>query len=376
MVNGAGAGRRPGRSRRDGLTDQDQKRGVTRMRSGWLGRGLWIVMAALLAMSVLAGAAAAQQQITIRIAHADPADPYVAQKHAQALTFKALVESGSGGRIRVEVYPAGQLGGEREYLESVNLGTIEMGVASGAMAGFFPEAMVFDIPYLFSNQAIAWRVLDGPFGQKISQLMEQKTNMVNLAYGEVGFRHFTNNVRPIHSPADMRGLRIRVQETPVYVRLVQSLGGSPTPIPWPEVYSALDQGVVDGQENPVSTIDYARLYEVQRYLTLDGHSYGVDFTVINKRFFYSLSPEDQQLIRQAAFISARVNQGIKALNEALSLDRLQQVMEVHAPTSAELEQFRSLAQQAVIEWLRTQIDPALINEVLEAVREAEASFGN
>jgi len=333
-------------------------------------------MAALLAMSVLAGAAAAQQQITIRIAHADPADPYVAQKHAQALTFKALVESGSGGRIRVEVYPAGQLGGEREYLESVNLGTIEMGVASGAMAGFFPEAMVFDIPYLFSNQAIAWRVLDGPFGQKISQLMEQKTNMVNLAYGEVGFRHFTNNVRPIHSPADMRGLRIRVQETPVYVRLVQSLGGSPTPIPWPEVYSALDQGVVDGQENPVSTIDYARLYEVQRYLTLDGHSYGVDFTVINKRFFYSLSPEDQQLIRQAAFISARVNQGIKALNEALSLDRLQQVMEVHAPTSAELEQFRSLAQQAVIEWLRTQIDPALINEVLEAVREAEASFGN
>lgn len=318
----------------------------------------------------------AQQRITIRIAHADPADPYVAQKHAQALTFKALVESGSGGRITVEVYPAGQLGGEREYLEAVNLGTIEMGVASGAMAGFFPEAMVFDIPYLFSSQAVAWQVLDGPMGQKISALLEQKTNMINLAYGEVGFRHFTNNVRPIRSPEDMRGLRIRVQETPVYVRLVESLGGSPTPIPWPEVYSALDQGVVDGQENPVSTIDYARLYEVQRYLTLDGHSYGVDFTVINKQFFNSLSTEDQDLIRRSAFTAARVNQGIKALNEALSLDKLQQEMEVYAPTAEELAQFRTLAQAAVIEWLRTQIDPALIEEVLEAVREAEAAFAN
>lgn len=345
------------------------------MRSGWRGRGLWLVLLALLAMSLLVDAAAAQRQITIRIAHADPPDPFVAQKHAQALTFKALVESATGGRIRVEVYPAGQLGGEREYLEAVNLGTIEMGIASGAMAGFFPEAMVFDIPYLFPNQAVAWRVLDGPFGQKISKLLEQKTNMINLAYGEVGFRHFTNNVRPIRSPQDMRGLKIRVQETPVYVRLVQSLGGSPTPIPWPEVYSSLDQGVVDGQENPVSTIDYARLYEVQRYLTLDGHSYGVDFTVINKRFFNSLLPEDQQLIRRAAFTAARVNQGIKALNEALALDKLQQHMEIYSPTPEELAQFRTLAQQAVIEWLRTQIDPALIDEVLAAVREAEASFG-
>ena len=160
--------------------------------------------------------------------------------------------------------------------------------------------------------------------------------MINLAYGEVGFRHFTNNVRPIRTPADMQGLRIRVQETPVYIRLIESLGGSPTPIPWPEVYSALAQGVVDGQENPVSTIDYAKLYEVQRYLTLDGHSYGVDFTVINKQFFNRLSPEDQALIRRAAFTSARVNQGIKALNEALSLDKLQQTMEVYAPTAEEL----------------------------------------
>lgn len=342
----------------------------------WSVRVAYVVMVALLAMSLLGGVAAAQRQITIRIAHADPADPFVAQKHAQALTFKALVESGSGGRIRVEVYPAGQLGGEREYLEAVNLGTIEMGVASGAMAGFFPEAMVFDIPYLFSSQAVAWRVLDGPFGQKISELMEQKTNMINLAYGEVGFRHFTNNVRPVRTPADMGGLRIRVQETPVYVRLVESLGGSPTPIAWTETYSALDQRVVDGQENPVSTIDYAKLYEVQRYLTLDGHSYGVDFTVINKRFFNSLSSEDQALIRSAAFTAARVNQGIKALNEAMSLDKLQQTMEVYAPTAEELAQFRALAQPAVIDWLRTQIDPALINEVLEAVREAEAYFGN
>lgn len=344
------------------------------MCTGWRGHFARVLIVALVAVALLGSAAAAQQSITIRIAHADPADPFSAQKHAQAMTFKALVESGSGGRISVQVYPAGQLGGEREYLEAVNLGTIEMGVASGAMAGFFPEAMVFDIPYLFSSQAVAWRVLEGPIGQKLSALLEQKTNMINLAYGEVGFRHFTNNVRPIRTPADMQGLRIRVQETPVYIRLIESLGGSPTPIPWPEVYSALAQGVVDGQENPVSTIDYAKLYEVQRYLTLDGHSYGVDFTVINKQFFNRLSPEDQELIRRAAYTSARVNQGIKALNEALSLDKLQETMEVYAPTADELQQFRELAQKAVIEWLQTQIDPSLIDEVLAAVKEAEASF--
>lgn len=338
---------------------------------------MWGLVAVFLAVALASGSAAlAQGKITIRFAHADPADPYVAQKHAQALTFKALVESESGGRITVEVYPAGQLGGEREYLEAINLGTVEMGVASGAMAGFFPEAMVFDIPYLFSSEAVAWKVLDGPMGEKISALLAEKTNMINLGYGEVGFRHFTNNERPIHTPADMRGLNIRVQETPIYVRLVQSLGASPTPIPWPEVYSALDQGVVDGQENPVSTIDYAKLYEVQRYLTLDGHTFGVDFTVINKRFFNSLSPEDQELLRRAAYTSARVNRGIKALNEALALSKLQQEMEVYAPAPEELAQFRELAQAPVIEWLSTQIDPALIDEVLQAVAEAEASFAS
>lgn len=328
----------------------------------------------LLGIASLSGAAAAQPRITIRIAHADPADPYVAQKQAQAVTFKALVEAGSGGRITVQIYPAGQLGGEREYVEAVNLGTIEMGLASGVVSGFFREAMVFDIPYLFPSEAVAWKVLDGPFGQKLSELLAQKTNMINLGYGEVGFRNFTNNVRPIRTPDDLRGLKIRVMETPIYVRLVRALGASPTPIAWPEVYNALNQGVVDGQENPVSTIDYAKLYEVQKYLTLDGHSFGVDFTLINKRFFNSLSREDQALIRRAAYTSAMVNRGVKALNESIALDKLQRRMEVYSPTPEQLAQFRERAQGPVIEWMSTQIDPSLIREVLQAVEEARASF--
>ena len=137
------------------------------MRTGWRGRVARVLIVALVAVALLGERrGGSSRPITIRIAHADPADPFSAQKHGQAMTFKALVESGSGGRITVQVYPAGQLGGEREYLEAVNLGTIEMGVASGAMAGFFPEAMVFDIPYLFSSQAVAWRVLDGPLGRR------------------------------------------------------------------------------------------------------------------------------------------------------------------------------------------------------------------
>lgn len=318
------------------------------------------------------GVEAAESPIVLKVAHADPADPFTVKKHAQAVVFKSIVEAGTGGRVKVEIYAAGALGGEREYLEGVDIGTIQMGIASGPMAGFFKEAMIFDIPYLFPSADIAWKVLDGPFGQKLGRLLAEKTNMINLAYGETGFRNFTNSIRSVHTPVDMEGLKFRVMETPIYIELVKSLGGLPTPIAWPEVYTSLKQQVVDGQENPVSTIRYAKLYEVQKYLTLDGHSYGVDWTVINKQFFEKLPADIQQVIKKAGAISSTVNRGIQQLNEKLGMEELSKHMEIYAPTPEENELFRKQAQAPVIEWLKTQIDPQLIDEALKAVEEAKA----
>jgi len=228
--------------------------------------------------------------------------------------------------------------------------------------------MVTDIPYLFPSAAIAWEVLDGPFGKKLCQGLIQKTGMRHLAYSECGFRHFTNNKKKIRTPEDMKGLKFRVQETPLYVTLVKSLGASPTPIAWTEVYNALQTGVVDGQENPVSVIIYAKLYEVQKYITLDGHVYGVDWFLINEKFYQSLPDDLKYIVLDSAKISTAPSRGLQQLNSAVGLAKLQEGgMEIYAPTEKEKELFKNACQKPVIDWLKTKVDSKLIDEALKAV---------
>ena len=157
-----------------------------------------------------------------------------------------------------------------------------------------------------------------------------------LTYAQVGFRNFTNSSRPIKSPADVKGLKIRVMESPVYMTLIRSMGGAPTPVPWPETYTALQQKVVDGQENPISSIKFAKLYEVQKYMTMDGHTFGVSFMLINEKFFQSLPKEYQAIVKNAALTSAVSENGIDNLDSAIGLQFLKDKgMEVYTPTAAE-----------------------------------------
>ena len=313
--------------------------------------------------------------VEIKLGHVDPADVCVSKKGAAGATFKGLVEGATGGSVNVKVFPASQLGNERELIEGTKIGTIQMSFVSGAIAGFYKEAQVLDIPYLFSSGPVAWKVMDGPFGQEMAADILQKTGMRVLAYGETGFRNFTNSSRPIKSPADMKGLKIRVMETPVYVNMVKALGAAPTPIAWSEVYTALQQKVVDGQENPVATIMQAKLYEVQKYLTLDGHSYGVDFFLINDKFYRSLPQETQQIIKTSAVTSALVGRGIQTLNSATGISELQaKGMEVYAPNNAEAAQFKAATQAPVIDYVEKQIGRAWIDKLFKAIKEAEADL--
>lgn len=336
-------------------------------------KSILLMMALLMMFSCFVlSVQAADQPVILKLAHADATDVFTSRKHAQCMIFANLVNARGGGRIEVQVYGAGALGAEREYVEAIMAGTVQAGIASGVMGGFLREAMVTDIPYLFPSASIAWKVLDGPFGSKLSNLLLEKTGLRNLGFAEVGFRHFTNDVRPIKSPADVKGLKIRVQENPLFMTLIKALDGNPTPIAWTEVYTALQTGVVDGHENPISSTVFAKIYEVQKYLTLDGHVYGVDWFVINNKFYKSLPEDLQYIILDCAKISSGVGRGLQQLNSnVVGYQTVKDYgMEIYAPTEEEMAQFREAAQGPVIEWLQTEIDIDLINEALEVVEKA------
>jgi tripartite ATP-independent transporter DctP family solute receptor len=315
-------------------------------------------------------------ETVIKFAHVDPEDVFASKKGAAARAFKDIVEAETSGEIVVNLFPAGQLGGERELIESTKLGTIQICMVSGAIAGYFKPAMVLDIPYLFSSAPVAWKVLDGPFGKELSEAILKETGLRNLAYGETGFRNFTNSKRPIKSPADMDGLKIRVMETPLYITMVEALGASPTPIAWPEVYTSLQQGVVDGQENPVGVILNNKFSEVQKYLILDGHAYGTDFILINDKFFNEkLTPEQQGIIKRAAIVAGTCGRAIQQLNSAMGVSALKEEgMEIYSPTTKERAQFKEATQGPVIEWMKGQVDPMWIEKVMNAVKQAESEL--
>jgi tripartite ATP-independent transporter DctP family solute receptor len=314
-----------------------------------------------------------QASSTLTLAHVDPVDWQTSKKGAAAKVFKELVEAESAGRIKVNVYPSGQLGGETDLIQSAQEGTLSMAMVSGPFARVCAEASVLEIPYLFPSAPTAWAVLDGSFGRELSAHCLKKTGLRTLAYGETGFRNFTNSQHPVAEPKDLDGLKIRVMTNPLYVEMVKAMGGEPTPIAWPEVPAALTTGVVDGQENPISVIYANKFYEMQKYLTLDSHVYGTDFFLINDEIFTSLSPADQTIVTRAAKIAALAGRAIQQINSAEGLAALaKKGMIVTTPTAGQLEKFQAIAQPAVVKWLSTQVDPSWIELVQTAV-DTEAS---
>jgi len=312
---------------------------------------------------------AAENPIVIKFAHGDPPDPIVGPAHGDAVTFKNLVESASNGRIKVEIYPANQLGSEREQLEAVKMGTVEMcNVSEGSVAGIFPEILVLGIPYLFESAPLAWKVLDGPFGKDLMEEMRKKTGVRTLTITENGYRNFTNRIRPVHKPEDMKGLKIRTMENPAHMEMVRALGASPTPVAWGETYTALQQKVVDGQENPVSLIAAMKFYEVQKYLTLDGHVYSIDFTFINDAFLQKLPKDLRRIVEDAAIIGGTFHRGDQQYTSAIGVeDLIKKGMEVYVPTPAEIDAFAKATQPRVVEWVKKQVAPKWVDYLFKEI---------
>ena len=202
-----------------------------------------------------------------------------------------------------------------------------------------------------------------------------KTGLRILAYGEIGFRNFTNSVREVRGPADLKGLKIRVQQLPLYVEMMKGLGAIPTPVAWPETPGALKTKVVDGQENPVAIILSNKFHEMQQFMTLDQHVYGTDFLLINEALFRKQTPEDQALLKRNAVIAQDVGRGIQQLTSAAGVAELGRLgMKIYKPTAAELEQFRAAAQPPVLAWLKTAIEPGWVEAAQQAVAAVEADL--
>lgn len=236
------------------------------------------------------------ESYTIQAAHVVSTET---TQHEAFLEFKRLVEERSEGRIEVDIYPDGQLGGEREMIESTQSGNIQMSSPSvGVLANFSTALQVFDFPFIFDDIETARGVLDGEFGQDLLTGLEEN-GLVGLNYGELGWRHLSNNKSEIVTPDQTDGLKIRTMEVPMHIAFWKEIGANPTPLAFTEVFTGLSQGVVDGVENVLGLIYSGKFHEVSNYITTTGHIYDPEIYIMNQDFFNGLSKEDQEIIQSS-----------------------------------------------------------------------------
>ncbi|MDR2946381.1 MAG: TRAP transporter substrate-binding protein [Candidatus Adiutrix sp.] len=250
----------------------------------------------MLALTAGATLALAQAKHVIRFATAIEPESHYANGMRK---FKELAEKYSNGAIEVQLFYSGQLGDERALVEAMGMGMVEMAICSSApMVNFSKDFMVFDLPFLVTDRAKAFAVLDGPVGQKILATMESK-GVKSLGFWENGFRNITNSKLAIRTPEDLKGIKIRTMENPIHMDLFSTLGANPTPMAWGELFLALQQGTVDAQENPLIIIETSKYPEVQKYLTLTGHVYAPSVVSISKSIFEAYPKEIQDVILKA-----------------------------------------------------------------------------
>lgn len=252
---------------------------------------------ALVAISLMAAACSKDADVrTLKMAHSlDNNHPV-----HQAIVFMAeRLHDISGGKMKIDIYPGGQLGSERELMELLQIGSLAMTkVSSSPMEGFVPAMKVFNIPYVFRDNDHFWRVLNSEQGQQLL-LAGDAVNLRGLGYFDAGSRSFYNVDTPVHNPEDLAGQKIRVQQSQTALKMVQALGGSPTPISWGELYTALSQGVVDGAENNPPSFYTSKHYEVCKFYTLNEHTSVPDIVLISSYIWNSLDAEQQQWLQQA-----------------------------------------------------------------------------
>ncbi len=314
------------------------------------------------------------EPVAFALAWAETADPEGHNLSKAAYTFKDEVEKLSGGRMTVTLYPAAQLGDAASMLTQVEAGTLEtcMSISNGQFASsYYSDLGFLDIPYLFNNSDEAYEMLgnDTDFFKELQADISEKTGIRPLGFMNEGLRHITNSKREIKAPADLKGLKIRTMSVAAHMEMFKAMGASPTNVSWGELYTALQTGLVDAQENPIANCVYISAWEVQKYLTLDGHVCLCGLFCMNNDFYNGLDDALKAVVDQAAAAASKAEYDFFKAGEARNLQILKDHgMIVTELTAEQIDAFRQACQPQVIKYLKANMDtPELIDKVLELV---------
>lgn len=304
------------------------------------------VLAVVMLMSMAFPAGAAPKPITIKLGHVNAVTHVI---HMSSEKFKQLVEARSGGQIKVEIFPASQLGNEKELAEGVKMGTVDMvHISSGGLAQFLPEMGVFDAAYIFRDKDHQRAVLRGPIGKEFRDKLIAKAGIRILQYYYQGERNLTTTNKPVYGPADLKGMKIRTPDVKSYVETLRAMGATPTPIAFNELFTALQLNLVDGQENPLPTILAMKFYEVQKYVTLTRHMSAPGVLAINEKLFQKLTPEQQALIQKAADEAMDYHEQVIVKQQEEALAELQKLgMTIIKPSEEAMNEWRKMARETL-----------------------------
>ncbi len=308
-------------------------------------------------------AASAQTVIKLGWTTTDGAtDPYAIGARA----FKAAVEKDTNGTVQIQLYPNRQIGDEKQVMEGIRFGTVDAGIVTNAVvAQMEPAFQINDLPFLYTSEAQAQKVLDGKVGADLAALLAKK-NIVVLGYMEGGFRHMINNKKPVNAPADVQGVKYRVMQNPLFIDMFNSLGGAAVPMAWGETFTAVQQGTIDGLELPVAVIDNSKMFEVTKFLSLTNHTYSMIALLISKKAMDKLTPDQRKAVIEAGK-SATALQRIEAeKNEKILLAGLaQKGMTINQVTN--MVPFRNAVQPIYVK-TRAAVGDAMMNQALDAVK--------
>ncbi len=313
---------------------------------------------------------------SIKLAHLGKGDPFEAAGHAGAVNFGHILNKLTAGKYTVEIYPRGTLGKEMDLVQAVRSGVVEIIIASMvSLHRIFPPAQVGMAPYAFKNDAVAWEVLDGPFSDKLLDALTEKTGIQGLIIQDLGFLTITNNKRPLAEPEDFEGIKFRAMG-PLQANMFKALGASAVPIPWPEVYTSLQTGVVDGQTNAAFVVKAFKLHEVQKYMSLANSQMGYQIYLCNKQWYDALSPADRRALHHAAESAKQSARSMSILLESRATKALaEEGMTITTLSDDQVTALQKLAGPACIKWLKTQMDPMWVDTFLSAVKGAEQKLG-
>lgn len=332
---------------------------------------LFLLLVLTLFVFSFTGIVSAQESMNVKMSYNGPANEETNAVHEYAAHFKDFVEIGTNGRITITLYSDSQLGDEEQRMEQTMTGSTEINVASNAgMVSVYPEIYAATIPFMFESYEAAHLFFDESDYWEMTQKEFEETTGVALleAVEEGGFIAFTNNKKVIKSPADFEGMKFRGMD-PGQIALFKAFGASGTPIPWTELYIALQTGVVEGQMNPPTYIISGSLFEVQDYVTMANIQYSCQWLTVNADWLNSLSDEDQYVITQAAkaanirnriSVEAKVDERVRFLEE--------NGMEVYYPGAEEMKQFQDIGQPEYVTWIEEKVDPSYVEKALESAR--------